>query len=1280
VHFNSLTEEKVLYSTRELFGTMENRDTTSSKQSPPTTMFVAVGEGEDDAPPPQEQQQQNHPQGRVTFPRNSPNKSLGHGTVVPVLSPQLGLLLDDASTEEILFLHSHEEDDFHSPQKQGDMDDYRNDKAQHQPSPPPPRQEDRSIHQPARPPLAESSTRTNDVPHRSLSGARPLVRMGSMLSSKHNNNSSNQNSRNPNYVGDNDDDDDDDDDSDEERPGAFRVNGRHHNSNNGSENDDDDNDTTMEYYNHPDNRVSRQERDQAYEARIRSSPTLLSNRELARRAMATTTTVATSSSSSSLHNRAIRNRAMDTTPPLPSPLEQQKQQTAVWAHLVDEQAEKRRYMAETEHEIRAKILSEAVAASATLLVVETTKETTLADEEDGGNYSYRTPKRGNNDASTTTTTRLLALDPHEKRRRWKMRVMFCLLLGLGVGVGVLMANRPSPSSPISTGGEEVPVNDRCDTAIALMIHDQPIFHSTVGATVEDNLRVVVVVGNTTNGTVGTTNDATTREGMCPNATALSTLRGVWYTVVGTGLPLQVSTCYRTNFDTQLLIFRGLDCQAAETAEFECIAYNDNGPSEYCGASLESSVTWTTVFNETYHVLVAGSNQEDGTFGLQVVETVVNDVCETSIGPIPIDSTPILGSTEGATWEGDHVVFGTCADEVVVAGEDPKVEPGRGVWYTVTGTGAPLVASTCHDGTTFNTQLSVFQGSCGAAGVGTIFNGTNSNSGNTPTSSQLVCLAANDNQNKACPLQDAMTTASTVTWATLFGQVYWILVHGRDNSAGQFVLTITEAVQNDLCETARHVLDDFLDLVMVTPMLINATNINNDTLSGVATTTTVSSELSILQGSTRNATVENDHAIPQCLNTDEFDENGVSIASPPGPGVWYEMSGNGYYWTAVFNPRCPKSLKDQAAQPLPKLSVYTGASSCESLSCQTVSTTTMATTPLSFSADVDDRGCSVTSETPVQYWYAVQEVMYHILVEDYLSYWTQVVASAKSISSNATDDDFDDLLKFDLVLNQITPGISCSFPQPFDAPLDSIRQWVGIFPPTNTSESNPVLLDCMWARTNETDALENATVISTLNDTGTTPSPLTGIVWHSIVGTGGLMRVSSSCINRLAVYTGSCQGEGSLKCVVVQADDPCSEKGGNATFSSTQSFQWYSGLDEMYYIVISYGSVSGISGGASGTSNVGSDHGKDEELVHPDETYALTIEVNKPEGPLDDSKDAGNPVQTSPNMVVVAALVVTAVVVVVVGLLMAWHHYRCESRHGDVLRWFRHRKVEKNDLT
>jgi hypothetical protein len=1096
--------------------------------------------------------------------------------------------------------------------------------------------------------------------------------------------------RNPNHV----DDDADDDYSDEERPGAFRVNGRHHNNNNnGSENDDDDDDdnddtTTMEYYNHPDNRVSRQERDQEYEARIRSSPTLLSNRELARRATATTTT-AVGTSSSLYNRRAMRHRSMATSPP---PLEQQEQQpAAVWAHLVDEQAEKRRYMAETEQEIRAKILSEAVAASATLLVVDTAKETTLAeDREDGGdgggNYSYRTPRRGNNEDGSTTN---LALDPHEKRRRWMIRGMICLLVGLGVGVGVVMANRPSRSSPLmSGGGVPVPVNDRCDTAIALTVQDQPIFHSTVGATVEDILQVVVV-GNTTNGTtMGTTNDTTTiMEGHCPASTALSTLRGVWYTVVGTGLPLQVSTCYRTNFDTQIVIFRGLDCQAAATAttELECIAYNDNGPSEYCGASLESSVTWATLFNETYHVLVAGSNQEDGTFGLQVVETVVNDVCETSIGPVPTDGTPILGSTEGATWEGDNVVFGTCADTAVVvaAGEDPKVEPGRGVWYTVMGTGAPLVASTCHEGTTFNTQLSVFQGSCGGtAGVGTIINGTNnSTSSNTPTSSQLVCLAANDNQNTACPLQDTVTTASTLTWATSFGQMYWILVHGRDNSAGDFVLTITEAVPNDLCETARHVLDDFLDLVMVIPMLINATSNNkNETLSGAAatTTTSVSSELSILQGSTSNATVENDYAIPHCRNMDEFNENGVSIVSPPGPGVWYEMSGNGYYWTAVFNPRCPKSLKGQAAQPLPTLSVYTGvSSSCESLSCQRVSTTTMAATPLSFSAEDDASGCSVTSETPVQYWYAVQEVMFHILVEDYLSYWRQVVASSQSISSNATDDDFDDLLNFDLVLHQITPGISCTFPHPFDAPPDSIQQWVGVFPPRNTSELHPVLADCVSARTNETDTLMNATVMSTLNDTGTTPLPLIGIVWHSIVGTGGLMRVSTSCINRLAVYTGSCQGEGGLKCVVVQANDPCTERVGNVTSFATQSFQWYSSLDEVYYIVISYGSVSGTSGGASGPTNGGSDFGENEGFVNPDGTYALTIEVNKPEGPLDDSIDAGNPVQTSPNTVIVAALVVAAVVVVVVGLLMAWHRHRCESRHGNVLRWLRHRKVEKD---
>ena len=81
--------------------------------------------------------------------------------------------------------------------------------------------------------------------------------------------------------------------------------------------------------------------------------------------------------------------------------------------------------------------------------------------------------------------------------------------------------------------------------------------------------------------------------------------------------------------------------------------------------------------------------------------------------------------------------------------------GKGVWYTITGTGYPITASLC-TGTFFDTKLSVYTGSCAA----------------------LSCVDGNDN---------FCNTQSQVTWNSVLGTTYYILVHGT--AAGNFTLNI-----------------------------------------------------------------------------------------------------------------------------------------------------------------------------------------------------------------------------------------------------------------------------------------------------------------------------------------------------------------------------------------------------------------------------------------------------------------------------------------------------------
>ncbi len=82
--------------------------------------------------------------------------------------------------------------------------------------------------------------------------------------------------------------------------------------------------------------------------------------------------------------------------------------------------------------------------------------------------------------------------------------------------------------------------------------------------------------------------------------------------------------------------------------------------------------------------------------------------------------------------------------------------GKGVWYSIAGTGYPITASLC-TGTSFDSKLSVYSGSCAA----------------------LVCVGANDN---FCGSQ------SQVTWSSVVGTTYYILVHGT--TSGNFTLNIT----------------------------------------------------------------------------------------------------------------------------------------------------------------------------------------------------------------------------------------------------------------------------------------------------------------------------------------------------------------------------------------------------------------------------------------------------------------------------------------------------------
>ncbi len=83
--------------------------------------------------------------------------------------------------------------------------------------------------------------------------------------------------------------------------------------------------------------------------------------------------------------------------------------------------------------------------------------------------------------------------------------------------------------------------------------------------------------------------------------------------------------------------------------------------------------------------------------------------------------------------------------------------GGGVWFRFVGTGNPVVASLCGSG--YDTKIRVYTGACGA----------------------LVCTVGNDD---LCGLQ------SQVSWVSVLGTTYHILVHGFGGATGAYTLTIT----------------------------------------------------------------------------------------------------------------------------------------------------------------------------------------------------------------------------------------------------------------------------------------------------------------------------------------------------------------------------------------------------------------------------------------------------------------------------------------------------------
>lgn len=313
----------------------------------------------------------------------------------------------------------------------------------------------------------------------------------------------------------------------------------------------------------------------------------------------------------------------------------------------------------------------------------------------------------------------------------------------------------------------------------ILVHGWGALVGTFGLTIEEVVPLVAndfcitsspveVAGGSNPGsqplrTLGVTIDATVDNvPVCGDVESIG--HGVWYKGVGTGNRLMASTCNDfldesdfaplstampgvvTDFDTQISVFRG-GCRA-----LECLGANN----DRCG--LQSSVNFFVEDGEPFYVLVHGSADSKGSFGLLINEIfpqVENDFCDVAtrfpIAPGGL-TNQLLGSTAEASYD--------TVNECVVKNTAP------GVWYQTTGTGNMVTVTTCGGQTDFDTRLSVYTGSCAA----------------------LECVTGNDDTSRdtaSCGL------ASTASWQSIEGQIYYIRVHGWGSLTGNFQLSIYE---------------------------------------------------------------------------------------------------------------------------------------------------------------------------------------------------------------------------------------------------------------------------------------------------------------------------------------------------------------------------------------------------------------------------------------------------------------------------------------------------------
>ena len=219
------------------------------------------------------------------------------------------------------------------------------------------------------------------------------------------------------------------------------------------------------------------------------------------------------------------------------------------------------------------------------------------------------------------------------------------------------------------------------------------------------------------------------------------------TAVFTVIPAPVITSFTPVFGRAgtVVVLTGNNFTGATAVSFN----GTNAPTFTVNSNTQITVT-VPVGATTGLITVTGLGGPGSSTTNFTVPTVANDLCADATALTC--GTPVTGTLVGVTAFGDPTA--TCNTVTI---------EGGGVFYTLVGTGTSITLSTCNAGTTFDTKLFVYTGTCGS----------------------YTCVTANDDVTCA-----ARQYASSLTFNSVLGTTYRIFVTGYQGATGTFVLSMT----------------------------------------------------------------------------------------------------------------------------------------------------------------------------------------------------------------------------------------------------------------------------------------------------------------------------------------------------------------------------------------------------------------------------------------------------------------------------------------------------------